>query len=146
MDTATSRTKTKENGHRFERNSGRSVSNRSVTGNQVIVVEFRLGDILTLEASSIGEVVYSPQDAQIWLLDSSATFYVTPNIKWFSKYSGGANSAIQLRNKQKYVIVGIGEVPIQLLNNNTITLHRVQHVPELKRSLVSISMLVEVGY
>ena len=99
MDTATSRTKTKENGQRFERNLGRSVSNRSVTGNQVIVVEFRLGEILTLEASSTGEVVYSPQDAQIWLLDSSATFYVTPNIKWFSNYSAGANDAIQLRNK-----------------------------------------------
>ena len=43
-------------------------------------------------------------------------------------------------------ITGIGEVPIQLPNDNTITLHQVRQVPALKRSLVSINMLVEDGY
>ena len=37
-------------------------------------------------------------------------------------------------------------VPIQLPNGNTITLHQVRHVPALKRSLISIGMLVEDEY
>mgnify|MGYP000105409760 FL=1 len=43
-------------------------------------------------------------------------------------------------------IAGFCEVPIQLLNDNTITLHQVWHVPALKRSMVSIGMLIEDGY
>ena len=41
--------------------------------------------------------------------------------------------------------MGIGEVPIQLPNDNTITLHQLRHVPALKRSLVSIGMVAEDG-
>ena len=49
-------------------------------------------------------------------------------------------------NGQECNIVGSEEVPIRLPNGNTITLHQVQHVPDLKRSLVSIGMLAEDGY
>ena len=34
----------------------------------------------------IREVLYSAQDAHTWLLDSDATFHMTPNIEWFSNY------------------------------------------------------------
>ena len=37
-------------------------------------------------------------------------------------------------------------VPIQLPNDNIITLHHVGHVSNLKRSLISIGILVEDGY
>ena len=94
----------------------------------------------------IGEVLYSVHDAGTWLLDSGATFHITPNIEWFLNFSIDAGSTVRLGNQQECAIVGIGEVPIQLPNGNTITLHQVWHVPKLKRSLVSIDMLAEVGY
>ena len=75
--------KRKENGRRFERNTGRSDSNRSPEGNQINVADTRSGEILSLEDSTIGEVHYSAQDVHTWLLDSDATFHVSPNIKWF---------------------------------------------------------------
>ena len=53
---------------------------------------------------------------------------------------------IRLGNGQECKIAGTGEVPDQLPNGNTITLHQVRHVPALKRSLVSIGMLAEDGY
>ena len=68
-----------------------------------------------------------------WLLNSSATFHVTPNIKWFSNYSAGTSGTVRLSNRQECKIAGIGEVPIQLPNGNMITLHQVRHVPALKR-------------
>ena len=94
----------------------------------------------------IREVHYIAQDAQTWLLDSGATFHMTPNIEWFSNYSARASDTVRLDNGQDGAIEGVGEVPLQLPNGNTITLHQVQHVPTLKRSPVSIGMLTEAGY
>ena len=133
--------KKKENGRRFEQNTGRSDSNRSPKGNQINVADTRSGEILSVEDSTIGEFHYSAQDAHTWLLDSGATFHVTPNIEWFSNYSFGADGTIRLCNGQECTIVGIGKVPIQLPNGNTIIIHHVWYVPELQRSLVSIGML-----
>ena len=53
---------------------------------------------------------------------------------------------VVLGNGQECKIAGTGEVPDQLPNGNTITLHQVRHVLALKRSLVSIGMLAEYGY
>ena len=138
--------KRKENGRRFERNRGRSNSNHSPEGNQINVADTRSGEILSLEDSTIGEVHYSVQDAHTWLLDSGATFHVTPNFEWFSNYEAKMRGTIRLGNGQECKIAGTGEVPDQLPNGNTITLHQVRHVLALKRSLVSIGMLAEYGY
>ena len=86
--------KRKENDRRFKRNSSRPDSNRCPDGNQINVANYRSGEILSLEDSMIGEVHYSAQDAQTWLLDSGATFHVTPNIEWFSNYLARANDTI----------------------------------------------------
>ena len=42
----------------------------------------------------IGEVLYSAQDAHTWLLDSGATFQVTPKIEWFLNYSVDASNTV----------------------------------------------------
>ena len=94
----------------------------------------------------IGEVLYSAQDAHTWLQDSGATFHVTPNIEWFSNYSADANGIVRLGNKEECKIGGTGEVCIREPKENTISLHRVRHVLDLKRSLVSIDMFTEDGY
>ena len=49
-------------------------------------------------------------------------------------------------NEQECKSAGIGEVPIQLQNDNMSILNHARHVPELKRSLVSIGILAEDGY
>ena len=114
--------------------------------NQVNVANTRSGEILSLEDSRIiGELHYSAQDAHTWLLDSIATFHVTPNLKWFLNYTVETSGTIRLGNGKECKIAGTREVHIQLFNDNTITLHQVQHVPALKRKLVSIGMLGENG-
>ena len=80
------------------------------------------------------------------MLDSGATFHVTPNIEWFSNYSARTSGIVRLGNGQECKLAGTEEVPIQLPNGNIITLHQVWHVPDLKRSLISIGILVEYGY
>ena len=71
---------------------------------------------------------------------------MTLNIEWFSNYSAHASGRVRLGNGQECKFAGTGEVPIRLSNGNTITLHEVRHVSDLKRSLVSIGMVAEDGY
>ena len=113
---------------------------------KINVADSRSGEILSLEDLMIGEFNCSAQDAQTWLLDSCTTFHVTLNMEWFSNHSARLSSTIRLGNGQDYKIARTGEVPIQLPNGNTITLHQVKHVPALKRILVSIGMLAEDRY
>ena len=118
---------------------------RSLADNQINVVDSRSG-VLSLEDSTIREVLYGAHDARTRLLDSHTPFHVTPDIEWFSNYSDGAGDTFQLGNGQQCQIKGIREVPIELLNDDSITLHQVWHVPKLKRSLASIGMLAEAEY
>ena len=104
-----------------------------------------VGELLSLEGSSIGEVIYSAHDEQTWLLDLGATFHVTHHREWFSNYSAGAGS-VRLGNGQECPITRTCEIPIWLPNGNVITLHQVRQVPNLKRSLISIGMLSKDGY
>ena len=80
----------------------------------------------------------------MWLLDSGATFRVIPHREWFLDYLTDAG-LIQLGNGEECRITGLGEIPIQLPNGSLISLHQVWHVPDLKRKLISISMLAEDG-
>ena len=82
----------------------------------------------------------------MWFLHSGATFHVTPNINWFSNYTAETSGTIQLGNEKECKIARTREVPIQLPNGNTITMHQIWHIPTLKRSLVSIGMLAEDEY
>ena len=87
----------KENGRRFKRNSEQSDSKRFPEGNQINVYDSRLGKILSVEDSMIREVHYNAQDAHTWLLDSSATFHVTPNLEWFLNYAAEMSGTVPTR-------------------------------------------------
>ena len=101
--------------------------------------------MLSLESSSTGEILYSAEDAQMWLLDSGATFHMTPYLKWFMDYSSSFGW-VQIGNAEELQLSGFGTIPLRLPNWNEITIQQVSHIPELKQSLISISMLVDHGY
>ena len=131
---------------KFDRNSGSFDSKHSQIRNQVNIAESQWGEVLSLEVSTAGEILYSIQDVRMWLLDSGATFHVTPHHEWFSDHSADVGGIVWLGNEQECRVIEIGEIPTQLPNANNIILHHVWYVPELKMSLVSIGMLVEDGY
>ena len=51
-----------------------------------------LREVLLLEDSTTGEILYSAQDAHTWWLNSNAIFHVTPHQEWFTDYSRSAGS------------------------------------------------------
>ena len=65
--------------------------------------------------------------------------------EWFSEHLNGVGS-VRRKNGQECGIVGIGEIPARLHNGSLSILHQVRHIPNLKRSLIFISMMAEDKY
>ena len=45
-----------------------------------------------------GYVLLKKKNAHMWLLESGATFHVTPNLEWFSNYVIEMSGTIKLSN------------------------------------------------
>ena len=49
-------------------------------------------------------------DEMTWVVDSGASFHLTPDQKCFSSYSAGDHGCVQMGNEGTCRIVGIGDV------------------------------------
>ena len=87
------------------------------------------GDVLTAVASQIS--------AQDWILDSGASFHMTPNRDWFSSYMDREEGEIRLGNDDACKSLGVGTVRIRMHDGVIRTLTNVRYVPGLRKSLIS---------
>ncbi|MCO5558174.1 hypothetical protein L7F22_011752 [Adiantum nelumboides] len=74
--------------------------------------------------------------AQTWIIDSGASFHVTPHREWFASYSP-MHDLVKLVDPHQLEILGIGDVKICMANGTQFMLKDVKHVPKLSKSLVS---------
>ena len=103
-----------------------------------VVNEAKEGDILfTSTMDSVHLIATNQGMSHDWVLDSGASFHVSPNCEWFSNYNAGRIGRVMLGNGLAYYIVGLGDVHVHFDNGSTFTLHDVRHVPLLTKNLVS---------
>jgi hypothetical protein len=81
----------------------------------------------------------------VWLIDSGASYHMTPHREWFSEYEKYDGGDVFLGNDSIAKILGRGRVKLLLNDGRIITLYGVLHIPKLARSLISISKLSDVG-
>ena len=84
-----------------------------------------------------------------WILDSGASFHVTPHKEWFTTYDASRKSRVCLSNDYACEIIGVGDVQLKFQHGSTFTLKNVRHVPKLTKSLISAGdwmMLVSPVY
>jgi ATP-binding cassette subfamily B (MDR/TAP) protein 1 len=86
------------------------------------------------------------EDATSWLLDSGASYHVTPFRTQFRSYTARTLDPVRIGNSQHCAVIGIGIVELNLPGGSTIVLHDVWHVPEVTRSLISVGQLDEAGF
>ncbi|MCO5610866.1 hypothetical protein L7F22_065108 [Adiantum nelumboides] len=79
---------------------------------------------------------------QDWIMDSDASFHVTPHREWFSYYEG-RHGIVHSGNNYACEIFGAGDIKMSLPNGSQFTLTNVRHVPKLT---VSIGQLDDDGY
>ena len=111
------------------------------------VSEAEEGDILfTSSMDSVHLVTTNEGMSNDWILDSGASFHVSPNCEWFSTYNAGRTGQVMLGNRLACDIVGVGDVQVRFDNGSTSTLHDVRHVPLLTKNLVSAGQFDDAGY
>ena len=79
-----------------------------------------------------------------WILDSGASFHMTPNRQFFSSYQK-REGKVRLGDNRVIAVVGGGEVRVRL-DDGTERIFQAWHVPELGRNLISLSALDNQGY
>ena len=81
-----------------------------------------------------------------WILDSGCSFHMTPNKSWFETYEQIDGGSVLLGNNKACKVIGLGTVRLKLHDGKERLLKEVRHVPELKRNLISLGMLDQLGY
>ncbi|MCO5555925.1 hypothetical protein L7F22_009469 [Adiantum nelumboides] len=114
--------------------------------------KFAFGDVTSVLFTE--EIRYMPHDAllalddwyaQTWIIDSSASFHVTPHREWFATYSP-MHGLVKLGDSQQLEILVIGDVKVCMVNGTQFRLKDVKHVPQLSKSLVFARQLDDLGY
>jgi hypothetical protein len=84
-------------------------------------------------------------DHEAWLIDSGASFHMTPHREWFCKYEKYDGSNVFLGNDSTTRIKGRGRVKLRLIDGRIRKLPSVLHIPDMARNLISISKMEDAG-
>ena len=68
--------------------------------------------ILTLDSAQL--VATDDLIMHDWILDSGASFHVTPHKEWFSTYDASRKGKVRLKNDYACEIIGVGDVQLKI--------------------------------
>ncbi|KAH9698871.1 Integrase catalytic domain-containing protein [Citrus sinensis] len=80
-----------------------------------------------------------------WILDSGCTFHMCPFKDYLLNYHETDGGKVMMGNNAVCKIVGIGNVNLKLHDGTIRELREVRYVTELKRNLISLGMLDQMG-
>ncbi|KAH9687883.1 Integrase catalytic domain-containing protein [Citrus sinensis] len=80
-----------------------------------------------------------------WVLDSGCTFHMSPYKSYFTDYYEYNSGTVMMGNNVVCKIMGISNISLKLHDGTIRELKQVRYVPELKRNLISLGMLDQMG-
>ncbi|CAJ2658330.1 unnamed protein product [Trifolium pratense] len=81
-----------------------------------------------------------------WIIDSGASYHVTPRRDFFSSYTIGDFGTVKMGNEGVCKIVGMGDVWVETSIGCKLQLKNVRHVPDIRLNLISVKVLDIEGY
>ncbi|KAH9694912.1 Integrase catalytic domain-containing protein [Citrus sinensis] len=81
-----------------------------------------------------------------WVLDSGCTFHMCPYKNYLTEYHDLDGGRVMMGNNAMCKIISIGNIRLKLHDETIRELKQVRFVPELKRNLISLGMLDQMGY
>jgi hypothetical protein len=84
-------------------------------------------------------------DHGVWLIDSSASYHMTPHREWFCEYEKNDGGDVFPGDESTTKIMGRGRVKLLLNYGSIRTLPAVLHIPKLAKSLISVRNLDDAG-
>jgi hypothetical protein len=85
------------------------------------------------------------QSLELWA-DTGANIHVCADISLFSSYQCKGTGALLTGNGSHARVLYVGTVIMKFTSGKTVLLKNVQHVPSIKKNLVSVSLLCRDGY
>ncbi|KAE8672557.1 hypothetical protein F3Y22_tig00111837pilonHSYRG00278 [Hibiscus syriacus] len=92
-----------------------------------------------------GNILNVAYDDSSWIVDSDASFHVTPHGNFFSSYQSGDFGMVQMGNQDRSKIVRIGDIILMTGTGCKLILKDVRHVPTMRLNLISTGKLDDVG-
>ena len=80
-----------------------------------------------------------------WILDYGCSFHMCPNKSFFKTFENVNGGKVLLGNNMACKVAGIGTISLKMFDNVTRDLHHVRYVPELKRNLISLGVVDQLG-
>lgn len=90
--------------------------------------------------------VTSGDHSDTWIMDTGASFHMTPNREWFETYKAGNMGSVRLADDKACGVVGIGQVKFRMYDGTIRTLTDVRHIPVMKKNLISLGLLHRNGF
>ena len=87
-------------------------------------------------------VFHSPD----WWVDIGANIHVCADISLSSYYQVGRTSSLLMENGARAAVRGVGTVDLKLTSGKIVQLKNMQHVPSIRKNLISGSLLCHDGY
>ena len=113
---------------------------------QANVIE--VDDVSDMNLSAVvSEVNFIGSNTKEWWVDTGATRHVCSDKKMFSSYQTIDNGEqLFMSNSSSSKVEGQGKVVLKMTSGKELTLNDVLHVPEIRKNLVSGSMLSKKGF
>jgi hypothetical protein len=80
-------------------------------------------------------------DHEAWLVDSGASFHMTPHREWFCEYERYDGGNVFLGDDSTTRIIGRGKFNLRLIDGRIRTLLDVMHIPRLAINLIYVSKI-----
>jgi hypothetical protein len=81
------------------------------------------------------------EDHEAWLVESCASFHMTPHMEWFCEYERYDGGNVFLGDDSTTRIIGKGKFNLRLIDGRIRTLFGVLHIPGLARNLIFVSKM-----
>ena len=88
-------------------------------------------------------MTYLPTD---WYIDTGTNVHVCSNISSFISYQNLQGRTVTMGNSTVAQVLGQGRVDLRFTSENVLTLNDVQHIPEVRKNLVSGVLLNKEGF
>ncbi|KAK4407668.1 hypothetical protein Sango_0347800 [Sesamum angolense] len=109
---------------------------------EVMSVPIDLGELNLSTVVFEANLVHNPRE---WWIDTGATRHICSDKEMFSTYTPINGRKLFMENSATSNIVGICNVVLKMTSGNELTLIDVLHVPDIRKNLVSRSLLVKSG-
>jgi hypothetical protein len=101
------------------------------------------GDGLYSEAATIS--TNREELTEVWLMDSGATWHMTPNRDWFHTYEPISEGSVFMGDNHALEIAGIDTIKLKMYDGLICTISGVRHVKDLKKNLLSVGQFDSLG-